>query len=82
MKFAFNYLDSDLDLLTRYARACGMALAKAHARSGDAAMIAGYLGKGDTLDRIPSFIRSAICQAELTGLQGLDRGCGQRQDRG
>ncbi len=29
---------------------CGWALARAHARSGDAAMIAGYLGKSDVFD--------------------------------
>ncbi len=51
MKFAFNYLEADFDLLSRYALACGWALAKAHARSSDAAMIAGYLGKGDSFDK-------------------------------
>lgn len=33
-----------------YARLCGTTLARAHARSGDAAMIAGYLGKGSAFD--------------------------------
>ncbi|GJE18154.1 DUF2252 domain-containing protein [Methylobacterium marchantiae] len=33
-----------------YARLCGTTLARAHARSGDAAMISGYLGKGDAFD--------------------------------
>lgn len=33
-----------------YAQLCGTTLARAHARSGDAAMIAGYLGKGDAFD--------------------------------
>ena len=37
--------------LRRYARTCGTVLAIAHARSGDAAMIAGYLGDDDTFDR-------------------------------
>ena len=37
--------------LTRYARMCGWTLARAHAKSGDAATISGYLGKGDTFDR-------------------------------
>jgi hypothetical protein len=31
--------------------ACGALLARAHARSGDPARIAGYCGEGDTLDR-------------------------------
>ncbi len=34
-----------------YATLCGWTLARAHARSGDAAMIAGYLGKSDVFDR-------------------------------
>jgi uncharacterized protein (DUF2252 family) len=34
-----------------YAALCGWALARAHARSGDAACIAGYAGKGAGLDR-------------------------------
>jgi uncharacterized protein (DUF2252 family) len=34
-----------------WAFACGALLARAHARSGDAAGIAGYCGEGDTLDR-------------------------------
>jgi uncharacterized protein (DUF2252 family) len=34
-----------------YARLCGRTLARGHARSGDAASIAGYLGTGDAFDR-------------------------------
>jgi uncharacterized protein (DUF2252 family) len=37
--------------LARYGELCGMTLAHAHARSGDAAKIAGYLGDDDTFDR-------------------------------
>ncbi len=37
--------------LASYARLCGWTLARAHARSGDAAAIAGYLGSGDAFDR-------------------------------
>ncbi len=37
--------------LNRYARICGGALALAHARAGDASLIAGYIGDDDTLDR-------------------------------
>jgi len=36
--------------LPDYAELCGRTLAHAHARSGDAAMIAGYLGKGEAFD--------------------------------
>ncbi|AZQ34278.1 DUF2252 domain-containing protein [Streptomyces cyaneochromogenes] len=39
------------DDLVSYARLCGTALARAHARSGDRIAIAGYLGNADTFDR-------------------------------
>ncbi len=41
----------DTKLMTLYARLCGQALARAHARSGDATAIASYMGSGDSLDR-------------------------------
>jgi uncharacterized protein (DUF2252 family) len=37
--------------LEDYAEICGAALARAHARTGDAAMIHGYLGSSDAFDR-------------------------------
>jgi hypothetical protein len=37
--------------LAVYGKICGAALARAHARSGEAAKIAGYLGDDDTFDR-------------------------------
>jgi uncharacterized protein (DUF2252 family) len=40
----------DATVMRQYAELCGWALAHAHARSGDAARIAGYLGKRDTFD--------------------------------
>jgi hypothetical protein len=36
--------------LGNYARLCGRTLARAHARSADPAIIAGYMGKKDTFD--------------------------------
>lgn len=36
--------------LKNYARLCGMALARAHARSGDAAVLTGYLGKSTAFE--------------------------------
>jgi uncharacterized protein (DUF2252 family) len=38
-------------LMMQYAEVCAWALARAHARSGEAAMISGYLGKSDIFDR-------------------------------
>jgi uncharacterized protein (DUF2252 family) len=37
--------------LTEYAELCGWALARGHAKSGDPALISGYLGRRDTFDR-------------------------------
>jgi hypothetical protein len=49
--------------LTTYARLCGTALARAHARSGDRIAIAAYLGGGDTFDHaIAEFARSYAVQ--------------------
>jgi hypothetical protein len=36
--------------LKGYARLCGMALARAHARSGDAAVLTGYMGKSTAFE--------------------------------
>jgi len=51
-------------VLRRYAKACGAALGRAHARSGDASMISGYLGDDDTFDRAVG--RFAEAYADLT----------------
>jgi hypothetical protein len=37
--------------LKSYADLCGWTLARAHAKSGDASTISGYLGKGDRFDK-------------------------------
>lgn len=43
-------------VLRRYGRLCAHALARAHARSGDAVLLSAYLGKGDAFaDAIASF---------------------------
>jgi len=41
----------DLGKLTHYGALCAQALARAHARTGDAPALAGYLGRGRTFDR-------------------------------
>ena len=51
--------------MTVYAQLCGQALAKAHARSGDAIAIASYLGAGDSFDRaMASFAEAYADQNE------------------
>ncbi len=49
-----------------YARLCGRTLARAHARSGDAAMISGYLGDGDSFDA--AIGQFAMAYADQTAL--------------
>jgi uncharacterized protein (DUF2252 family) len=47
--------DWDVTMLREYGKLCAWALARAHARSGDAAGIAGYLGSNATFD-------DAVCE--------------------
>jgi Uncharacterized protein conserved in bacteria (DUF2252) len=59
----------DLDELSKsswleYVEICGWVLARAHARSGDAAQIGGYVGKKDTFDR--ALAKFAIAYADQT----------------
>ena len=52
--------------LSAYATLCGRTLARAHARSGDAAMISGYLGKSDAIDvALASFAMAYASQTVL-----------------
>lgn len=46
----FDPDDWDPERLNAYCMVCGWSLALAHAKSGDAAMIAGYVGKSEALD--------------------------------
>jgi uncharacterized protein (DUF2252 family) len=72
--------------LVPYARLCGWVLARAHARSGDAVAISGYLGSGDRFDRaVASFAEAYADQTEadhaafvrsLDGSASRDRGRG------
>lgn len=50
MKISAIIESFDAGDLRNYARVCGWALARAHARSGDAAMIAGYMGASEVFD--------------------------------
>jgi uncharacterized protein (DUF2252 family) len=60
----------DLENMTKgdwleYVEVCGWTLARAHARTGDAALIGGYLGKNDTFDlALARFATAYANQAE------------------
>jgi uncharacterized protein (DUF2252 family) len=59
MKAVVNVEGLNATALIDYAEVCGWALARAHAKSGDAAQISGYLGKGDVFDHaITAFARA------------------------
>jgi uncharacterized protein (DUF2252 family) len=53
-----------IENMPQYGSLCGWALAMAHAKSGDAAMIAGYAGKSDVLDE--AMVRFAFAYADQT----------------
>src|SRR5262249_14347232 len=50
MKLSANLTTFTPEYLLVYARLCGETLARAHAKVGDATMIAGYLGMGTSFD--------------------------------
>ena len=51
MKGSMDVPAMDAAQLAYYARLCGWALARAHARTGRASLIAGYLGRAEDFDR-------------------------------
>ena len=50
MKGSVALDETTSDALTRYGRLCGAALARAHARAGQPALLAGYMGKSAAFD--------------------------------
>jgi uncharacterized protein (DUF2252 family) len=62
MKMSAIIEDWDLGMLRQYGRACAHALARAHARSGDPAAIAGYLGSGRTFEDAVGEFATEYCQ--------------------
>jgi len=65
MKGSFTLTDMSPPQLHAYAAGCAAALARAHARSGDPLVLAGYLGKGDAFDTaIADFAEKYADQAE------------------
>jgi uncharacterized protein (DUF2252 family) len=79
------------DELVLYARLCGWALARAHARSGDRLQIAAYLGKSDRFDvAIADFAKeyadqierdhAALCAAVKSGRVPAEAGASRTTD--
>jgi uncharacterized protein (DUF2252 family) len=57
-------LNNDVPALTRYGEFCGIALARAHANTGSAGAIAGYLGTNDKADQ--AFAKFGVAYADQT----------------
>ncbi len=65
MKGAINIDEIDEDALTDYAGICGQLLAKGHARTSGASLIAGYVGSSDKIDAVfAQFARAYADQTE------------------
>lgn len=62
--FEFDPQKVKIKTLNQYSSLCGWALALAHAKSGDAAMISGYVGNSDVLDQ--AMVRFAFAYYEQT----------------
>ncbi|HEX5010115.1 MAG TPA: DUF2252 domain-containing protein [Planctomycetota bacterium] len=65
MKLSVPVEGLSAEQLVRYARGCGWVLARAHAKSGDATAISGYLGKGDAFDE--ALVDFSVAYADQTG---------------
>ena len=64
MKYSAQLDNLDTQKLSRFAEVCGWALARAHAKGGDAAMISGYLGKSDAF--VKALIKFSTAYADQT----------------
>ena len=72
MKGSFTLTDMSPPQLHAYSAACAAALARAHARSGDPLVLAGYLGSGDAFDRAIADFGAAYAdqtERDYAGLQ-------------
>jgi uncharacterized protein (DUF2252 family) len=79
MKGAADPATMDAETLARYGKLCAWALARAHARTGDAVAISGYLGKSRQFDRaIAAFASSYGDQTTVDHAQLLEAGANGR----
>ena len=63
----------DAGAMVEYAGLCGWSLAQAHARSGDAALISGYLGNGDAFDQAMAAFGEAYADQNERDYEALER---------
>lgn len=73
MKVSFSVQDITPTRLKRYAVYCGQALARSHAKSGNAALISGYLGKSDVFDEAVSLFAMEYAEQNKKDYEELMR---------
>jgi uncharacterized protein (DUF2252 family) len=73
MKVSFSVQDVTPTRLRRYATYCGQALARSHAKSGNAALISGYLGKSDVFDEAVSLFAMEYAEQNKRDYEELVR---------
>jgi uncharacterized protein (DUF2252 family) len=73
MKVSFSVQDITPTRLKRYATYCGQALARSHAKSGNAALISGYLGKSDVFDEAVSMFAMEYAEQNKRDYEELAR---------
>ncbi len=66
-----DVMKMDAGNLGYYAALCGWALARAHARTGDPALLAGYLGRGGSFDRAITEFSAAYAATNAQDHQAL-----------
>ncbi|NMF84575.1 DUF2252 domain-containing protein [Nodosilinea sp. P-1105] len=71
MKTSIRLKGMSAEGLAAYGAICGTALARAHARSGDATMIGGYLGKGTRFDRAMADFAIAYAQQNQADYEAM-----------
>lgn len=77
--YAFDPENWSSQGLMDYCALCGWALALAHAKSGDAAMIAGYIGKNEAIDE--AFTKFALAYSDQNQMDFEDLQKAQRTQR-
>ena len=82
MKMSAIIEDMDTPLLRQYGRMCAHALARAHARSGDAARLAGYMGSGSSFDEAVGEFAVEYADQNQKDYRDLRAGDSRGPDRG
>jgi len=69
MKISVDLSDMDDEYFYEYAESCGLALAHAHAKAGNADVLMGYLGEGGTIVEVLQSYAEAYAERNLNDYQ-------------